>query len=462
MKKPTPAFLCLALLLPFSQLMAQGYQALHGSPYAGSTAVFNNPAASVNSAYKWDFTFLSVQAKTTSNAAYLQTDSLGAKSLTMKEGFSSKFIHTNVDVSLFNILYKIDNRKAINFGLRARTYIHSKSAPFRYSDTISSFNSFLGYNNMAPYLEGFGTHTGWLEADLNYSQVLFENNNSKLSGGITLQIMKGLSGAFIRSSKVSYLESKSATGSSYYFTNGGGSYGYSAGYDTDSFKDLYKTSLTSLGVSFGVEYMTYNSEVYAKNNINYDWKIGASIMDLGSNKYKPGPGSAQFYNPDITLSDADLKQKFTGIDGIEDLTDSLKTFFLNSADITENFSVSNPTRLVINIDKNLGSNFYVNGDMSLNFYSTSSYKKMHSRELNLFTVTPRWEIINWGVYLPIQYNTQGQLWVGAAIKAGPLVLGFHNFGLLKKNTEVNGGGYLLLSFHPFNKKKVLSKMDCPE
>jgi hypothetical protein len=461
MKKPNLAFLCLAMVLPFSQLMAQGYQALHGSPYAGSTAVFNNPAASVNSAYKWDFTILSVHSKVSSNSIYLQ-DSLGTRSLTLKEGFSSKFAHGTTDVSLFNILYKIDNRKAINFGLRARTYVHSKSAPFRYTDTISNFNSFLGYNNDAPYLEAFGTHSGWVEADLNYSQVLFENDYSKLSGGITLQIMKGMSGVFLKANKLSYLESKGPTGSNYYFTHGGGSYAFSDTYDSDSFKDFYQKSLSSIGVSFGVEYMLYNSEVVTKNNLNYDWKIGASIMDLGSNKYKPGPGSAQFANPDLTVSDADMAQKFSGAETVEDLTDSLKTFFINNADITENFSVNNPARLIINIDRNLGNNFYVNGDLSMNFYSTSSHKKLNTRELNLLTVTPRWETINWGFYLPIQYNTQGQLWVGAAIKAGPLVVGFHNFGILKKNTETNGGGYLLLSFHPFNKKKVLSKMDCPE
>ena len=461
MKKPNLAFLCVLLVLPFSQLAAQGYQALHGSPYTGSTAVFNNPAASVNSAYKWDFTFLSIQAKISSNAAYLLTDSTG-KYLTMKEGFTSKFLHTNADISLFNFLYKIDNRKAINFGLRARTYVHAKSAPFRYADTINSFNSFLNYNNTAPYIEGFATHSGWVEADLNYSQVLFENDNSKLSGGITLQIMKGMSGIFIKSSKISYLESKGPTGSSYYFTNGAASYAYSAGYDSDSFKDVNKVSLSSIGMSLGVEYMTYNNEVYTKNNLNYDWKIGASIMDLGGNTYKPGPSSVQLYNPDISLTDADADRKFSGAADLQGLKDSLKTVFINSADITENFSISNPTRLTINIDKNLGNNFYVNGDMSLNFYSSSSHKKLNTRELNLFTITPRWETIGWGIYLPVQYNTQGQLWMGAAIKAGPLVLGFHNLGLLKKNTELSGGGYLLLSIHPFNKRKVLTKLDCPE
>jgi hypothetical protein len=98
----------------------------------------------------------------------------------------------------------------------------------------------------------------------------------------------------------------------------------------------------------------------------------------------------------------------------------------------------------------------------MNFYSTSSFTKFRTRELNLITVTPRWETIGWGAYLPVQYNTQGQVWVGAAVKMGPLVIGMHNLKLLSKDPMLSGGAYLLLSIHPFNKKAVLSKMDCPQ
>ena len=34
-------------------------------------------------------------------------------------------------------------------------------------------------------------------------------------------------------------------------------------------------------------------------------------------------------------------------------------------------------------------------------------------------------------------------------------------GLFKKDPYLNGGGYLMLSFHPFSKEKVWSKLDCP-
>lgn len=458
------AFLVLAATAAFPTLRAQGYQALHGSTYAGSTAIFNNPAASVNSVFKWDLTLFSVQAKTSTNSAFIRNNQ-GARELSLLEGRSSKFFHANADLSLFNLLYKPDNNKAFNAGIRARTYAHSKMMPFSYSDTINSLHSFLVTNNTLPFLQGFVTQSGWLEGDLNYSQVLHEDGRSRLTAGITFQIMKGLSGAFAKMNKVSYFEAKNGTDTVYSLTDGSGSMGYSANYDESTFKDFLKRSHSGLGLSLGIEYLTYNSETTAgpgNNTLNYDWKIGLSLMDLGANRFTPGTASVQLFGPNMAITDATIDRKLSGAQTLQAFKDSLRTIFTNSADITDPFTIANPTRLILNIDRNLGNHFYINGELNMNFYSSASYTHLRTRELNLFTITPRWETLNLGAYLPIQYNTQGQLWVGMAIKAGPLVAGFHNLGLLKKNPMLNGGGYLMLSLHPFSKKKIRDYLDCME
>ena len=455
------------LALPLTTL-AQGYQALHGSAFTGATAVFNNPAASTDAAYKWDLTLFSSQLKISTSSSYLRNFSFKNQDsayLTLREGMRSQFVHANMDVSLLNFLYRIDEKHAVNIGLRARTYVHMKALPFNYADSINSLNGFLAANAQTAFLQGFATQSGWLETDLNYSQVLFENNHSKLSGGLTLQLMKGMSGVFVKLNKVSYLEGKNGNNTYYTFSNGSGSAGYSANFDQSSFKDFYKNSLSAVGLSLGVEYMTYNDEANASTgntNLNYDWKIGVSLMDLGANKFKASTNSMQFYDPNALLTDSDVDRKLNGAQDMTALRDSISTIFNSSVGLTDNFSVSNPSRLIINIDKNLGNNFFINGEMSMNFYSTGSFTKLRTRELNLLTITPRWETIGLGAYLPIQYNTQGQLWIGAAFKAGPLVLGIHSLGILKKDPTINGGAYLLLSVHPFNKRKVRGKMDCPD
>ena len=471
MRKPcNPYFFLLVAILNSSLLTAQGYQALHGSPYAGSTGTFNNPASPVNSAYRWDLTLFSTQVKMSSNSARLKNFSLAnydSSELTLKDGYGNRFMHINVDASLLNFLYKIDTKRAVTLNLRARSYNHMKTLPFNFIDSsVTSLNSFLIANRNTSFLEAFTTHTGWLEAGLNYSQVLSETNTSKLSGGITLQIMKGVSGAFMKINKLSYLEAKSSTDTSYTFTNGSGSWGYSDNYDGFiTTKDFVKNSISRLGLSIGIEYLVYNPETNANtanNNLNYDWKIGVSILDIGGNSFKSSQYSSQLSDPNAAVTDAQIDTKLSGANDIRAFRDSLNTIFNSNALLSDRFTISNPTRLTVNIDKNLGNHFYVNGELNMNFYSTSSYSKLHTRELNLLTVTPRWETIGFGAYLPVQYNTQGQFWVGAALKIGPLVLGFHNLGLLKKDPSLNGGGYLLLSIHPFSKRKVFSTMDCRE
>ncbi|NCI47245.1 hypothetical protein [Sediminibacterium soli] len=458
-----PVFYLPALLFLFSgtTLLSQGYQALHGSGYTGSTAVFNNPASLVHSVYKWELTLLSAQVKTSTNAFYLQNTN-GSRSLVIGDGYRSRFAHGNADISLFNFMYKTGNNQAFAVNFRLRNYAHARTLPFNYIDsTATSFNNFLIANRTTPFIEGFATTAGWAEADLSYSRVLSQTTNSRLSGGITLQIMKNISGGFAKLNKLSFLELKNGTDTAYAFTNGSGSFAYAESLAADGVKDALKKSPLSLGLSLGLEYLVYDEDNTEKDNLSYDWKIGVSLLDLGAHRYKASPNSRQFSGPKQTITDADADRKFSGVTDAQGFADTVSSLFNDASAINNSFSVSQPTRLVLNVDRNLGNHFYLNGELSLNFYATSSYQKLRTRELNLLTITPRWETMGFGAYLPVQYNTQGQLWIGAAMKLGPLTLGLHNLGLLlKKQTSVSGGGYLLLSVHPFSRQHQERNFDC--
>ena len=185
-------------------------------------------------------------------------------------------------------------------------------------------------------------------------------------------------------------------------------------------------------------------------------------MDLGKNKFNTSTNSGNFYNPVPNLTDASLANKFTNITAVNDFRDSLATMFTSYDSLASTFTISRPTRLILNADKNFGNDFGLNTQLNINFYSTSSAKKILTRETNLLTITPRWETISWGFFLPIQYTTQGNIWVGAAVKLGPLTMGLHNIAWVKSPKDLNGGGYLMLSIHPFNKRKIMSRFDCPE
>jgi hypothetical protein len=101
----------------------------------------------------------------------------------------------------------------------------------------------------------------------------------------------------------------------------------------------------------------------------------------------------------------------------------------------------------------------------LNLGGSNKAQQLFTKEITLLAVTPRWETKNLGGYLPIQVTTDGKVWVGGAFKAGPLLLGVHNWANLYSRSKMqNGGFYMALVIRPG--KGFLQKEDkkytCPK
>jgi hypothetical protein len=459
---------------------AQNYQAIHGSPYAGSLGIYNNPAAGIHSHYNWDITLFSVQSKSSTNgfSSTKPLIKLPEADIYLSNGDKKRFIHLSQDLHILNARLKLSQRRAIAFGFNTRDYVHANSRAFKFLDTISSFNSFLQYNRPAPSMGGKVINNAWAELYASYSQIIRNTNLDQLSAGITLKAIRGVSGVYTQVDRMRFTEiTQPGSSPTFVVTDPGGRYGYSSNYDKlqdknssgKNLNDFLKYTQGSLGVDLGVEYLLKND--YApqyddEDKLEYNWKIGVSILDLGRNLFKHGKYSREFNGVLNDVSEEELENKFSSPDDIEDFHDSLQTVIQQLQSPGAEFYIWQPTRLVVNVDKPLTENFSINGELSINFFSTQN-KNLHTRELNFLTVTPRWETSMLGVYLPIQFNTQGQLWVGSAFKAGPLLMGIHDWRwLFSKNKVFNGGAYIALVIRNFfspssGKEKRIKNMDCP-
>lgn len=466
-----PALLCF-LAIPYSG-KSQNYHALHGSSFAGAASMFNNPASPVNSVHKWDLNLFSFQLANATNSVSIQNGRIPALSgaeIQLTSGSMQRWLHQNMDIGLLNAMYKINAKTSLAAGLRIRMYDHIRTSAINVNDSVNSLKSFLIANRRTDAMQGMAIHNGWIEGDLNYSHVFKETLEGKLSFGISLQIMKNMSGSYARVNKLSYTETILPGDTMYSLQDGTGSFGYSANYDaTDNnagaaanIKSVLKQSLTSIGISIGMEYLVYDTEAVTREGepAPYKWKLGISLMDIGKNAYTNSRYTGQFSNPDQTITNQDLYNKFQSINSARSLRDSLATVFQTVTALPSKFSIAGPSRIILNADRNLGNHFYLNAQLSLNLRSTFRFDKLNTRELNLVSITPRWETLNWGFYLPVQYNTQGQWWLGAAFKAGPLVAGIHHIGLLKRDPSLNGGGYIMLNIHPFRKRSYGTRLDC--
>ena len=470
----TPLFFCC-----ISIIHAQSYHAINGSPYAGAASMYTNPASTINSSYKWDLTLFSTQLTISNssfvinNASLLHFDSANAQ---FTNGGGNRYFHATFDVNLLNLRFKIDKKSAFGFGIRGRTYNHFKSMPLNYNDTIINLDNFLHLNTSTPYFEGYFTHAGWIETSFNYSRLLIDNDHEKLSAGITIGLQKSISGVQGNIKRVSYSEQfNSATNKNDYLLTGGSMTAeYSANYDlinnatsvtTDVIKSFLSNTKSSVNLNLGMEYLMkdLSKDANTLNNSNYDWKFGLSIMDIGTNTFDPAIGSFSARIPYPNITDSTLLQQTNNVGSLKRVRDSLANSFNIIDSLKSPLTISNPTRIILSVDRNLGNHFYVNGELSMNVFSTQPQIKLKTREINLLTITPRWEQKNIGVYLPIQYNTQGQLWIGAAAKLGPLLIGVHSLDFykwFKTGTQtLNGGFYLMLNIHPFGSK--VKEEDCP-
>ena len=460
--------------------ISQNYQAIHGSPYAGSLGIYNNPASGIHNHDNWDVTLFSVQLKSSTNG-FSSTKpllKLPQSSVFLSNGRKERFVHISQDARVLNGRIKLNQNKAVAFGANLRTYVHVNADPFNYLDTISAFKSLLTLNRPSPTFTGNMVHSMWTEGYISYSQVLRKTSFDQLSAGITVKGIRTISAAYLYMDRMTFTEStRPGENETFYVTDPEGRYGYSSNFDQlDENKDgaqnrseFMRYTQGSVGFDVGIEY--FIKDDYPRlfddvERLEYNWKIGISVLDIGRNFFKHGEYSRRFNGIRNDLDEEEAETKFSSFENLDQYYDSLESVVQVLQAPQTPFYVYQPTRLVVNVDKHLKDDFYVNGEVSINFFSTKSEKRLHTRELNMVTVTPRWETSLLGVYLPVQVNTQGQFWVGSAVKAGPFLLGIHDWRwLFSKKHVFSGGGYIALIVKNFfwngPRDKPIKNFTCP-
>jgi hypothetical protein len=469
------------LLISVAQIKAQNYHAVQGSSFAGSLGVSNNPASIVNTPYPWDVDLFSIQLKSATNAYtvgnYSLLSSVKKSTAEANAGDYKRFADVNFNINLLNARIALNRKQAIAIGFNMRGYGRLKTSAYNYNDTLQNTNEFFSINNSNSLYSGNFIGSSWLEAFATYSQTIWDDTKGRLNAGITVKGMRGISGAFAQLQNGAVDVSSAGSSQIYTLKSADAKYVYSYNYDswqkskssTQNVKDFIENTRGAFSADIGVEYLIKSqalSTIYDEDDYyDYEWKIGISLLDLGYNKYRPGNKSRSFTAPAANVTDTLLDQKFNSPGSFQNFNDSLATIVNGFSPITGKFRIQNPTRLVINVDRPLGNDFYMNGELSINLSSAIiSANKLYVQELNLLTITPRWETKRWGVYLPIQYTVDKQFWIGSAFKAGPLLFGIHNWASVFSKTKIqNGGGYLAIVIHPssMTKKKTDKRLDCP-
>ena len=466
-----------------ANIVAQNYHAIQGSSYAGALGVHNNPASIVNTPYSWDVALFGAQLTNSTNAFVIHNYSLlssPARSLyAFKSGEYSRYDKLNFNLNLFNARIALNRKHSIAFGANIRSHTNIKTGDYNFIDTVKNTGDFFLLNGNNTVLNEKLVSSSWLEGFLTYGRTIADNEKGRLNAGVTVRVSRGISGAFTNLNNGQFSKAIVNNKPVYTVDNASLVYGYSRNYDQWKNGNSVSQNLKNFVFGFteggasldaGIEYLvkplgtvSFNDD--AEDYYDYDWKFGLSLLDIGFNQYKYGKESRRINAVKTNITNLTLDAKFDStINSFQTFNDSLATI-VNQNALGGPFKIANPMRMVINIDHYLYSHLYVNAEISLNMPGSFLKKYMQVKELNMITITPRWETKKLGAYLPIQFNNQNQFWMGAALKAGPLLIGVHNLAnLFSKSSVQNGGGYIALIFRAPGELqgKKDKKLDCPK
>lgn len=474
---------CIFFILFFlhSAGFSQFYQAIHGSNHAGSLGTHNNPASALSHPKTWDMTIMGFQMRNATNLFYLERYALNSKDkqllIFLKNGDLAKRLNNNLNLNLFNARIRLHNRFSIGMGANLRSVNNTNSSMYNFQDSLSNVNSFLFINDKNQPLKASIVNSSWFEVYGSLAYNLRETKRYIWNAGINLKANKGLFGMAVNLDNATF--GRVLPNFPVYQLNDINlKYVYSANTDnwdpakpmSTNLKNYMGTSEGGASVDFGMEWIVKdqrNIELFEnKTQYNYTWKLGVSLLDIGYAKYKYGALGANITGLKYSVNGLVLSQKFDStIIDLATFNDSVKTIARQFSNTAGRFRIAHPSRLVVNIDKPITDMISINAELNLPVSMLSSKTNYALKTLSSFTITPRMEGSYYGAYMPMTLTADGQFWVGAAAKAGPLLIGLHNIlPFFQKTPYPNGGGYLAYVISPTEKIKGKRRKDvkCPK
>ena len=469
---------------------SQDYAGFNQSNYAGVSGIHIQPASIVDGRMKFDMNLIGFNVAAYNNYIGIKKDAFkrekvdgqtsfpafedkefADKYLIEKSNGKDKSIYFSNRIQGPSFLVNINRKNAIAISSNVRTYVNIDGV----SPDLAklAFEEFkyptLWVTNLTNKNLSIQEMT-WAEYGLTYAHVFKDDNEHYFKGGATVKLLQGIQSAYMF---VKDLEYNFKTDTTLSIFQSDVSYGHS---DNLNFSDIkiggsgtgtkvfdYSQSYPGIGFDFGAVYewrpsylkykydMDGEKDLWRKDRNKYKLKVGLSVTDIGSIKFKKGSTSGDF-RADVGFWN--LKPIDPGTVG--EFDDTLKGRFVNT-NKSSTYKMNLPTALSLQIDYLIWKDIYVNLTPFIAFQFKNNDTKVH--DISSITLTPRWDHKWFGVFIPVQYSFLNGFRTGAAVRLGPLVVGTSNISPLISKKEVYGGDvYAMLKVPiPYGHKKDKDK-----
>jgi len=275
----------------------------------------------------------------------------------------------------------------------------------------------------------------WNELAFTYSRQVAVSDFGIWKAAVSLKLVGGQGAAYFKANQLQFVYNDSIRTDQALLEKYGGATKMSgtANLAYANFMDDWETQYQynffrqpSFAADIGVTYeyrdeMQVYGTTYNENTLNYKWKAGASITDIGSIKYNASPNSAsvRFAGQTYVFNDLAIPADSTTLQQIVH-------FYKNTFNATGGapyFTMALPTTFHFMFDYSFNKWFSTAAHFSMPIIGSPFPYYTGTHNLTLLTVTPRAELPWVGAYMPISYNFAAGLQVGTAIRLGPLVVG---------------------------------------
>ncbi len=457
----TLLFIC---ILINNKISAQQMLGISNSNYSGTDALYLNPSFVSGSPYKVFIKLFSVQMGVNNNyvkfngSIYSNNLVFDETTLQRDKNGKPKMANIYAELKLPSFMFKVNSK--IDVGLVSRTRGNIQGSNI--SEIIAE--QLANNSNADQYLNKLNRNTNlnfnvnvFSEIGVVYGHKILETERHVIRGGITLKHLVGIYSAHLNSQDLTFTLNKEITSSSEQTVANiqhiNVNYGYTNWVGDRGSKSDWLTGGGMPGKGWGAD-LGLSYENRKSSDDDYTFKLGLSLVDIGSIKYKSDQDvfnySIERSNKKITLDDVNKAYNSSG-DSIVHLFNQVLNVQPNEK--SNSFKSGLPTTLNLTFDYKIIKKIYVNATLIQNMRSKTA---ISSRQNSLFSVTPRVQMKGFEFSLPlILMNNYKNFALGTALRFGPLYVGSDNVaGLLGIGKPSGLDFYFGMRFGFFNKKKV--------
>ncbi len=419
--------IAILLLCSIHALRSQSYQGFLTDNYNGVHGIIANPANIADSRLKLDINLAGV-------SAFFANDYIG---FNLSDAFSGDYskvfdeaktfpssnnsLATNIDVLGPSVMFNITKKSSIALFTRARGLINVNDIDG------SLIEKEGGFDETQDFAINEGVISGainlWAEVGATYAQVLLDQEQHFIKGGISLKYIQSAGNlyAYTDNLSVNYTAGDELIETDNGLVETTGELIFSDPTDAEG-TDFNLNRGKGFGADLGLiyEWRPYHAEHTkmdrtGKNLLNkginkYKLKFGLSVTDIG--QIKNTVGSEEIYN----LNEIQDIDNFDGTD-LEDGLEQNFSFVQNGP--AKNSTL--PTALHANTDWNINSKFYLN--LNLDMPLTARHKINANRIMSQVMLTPRYETTWLSFYSPVSIVQYADFQWGLGLRAGPLYIG---------------------------------------